>query len=128
VFPGDGGAWRFTLEPHVNAMTLGLATPAVAKLDVTLLHGLVLERILGISAAAQEAQTNLRYVKDTSKALAELTRPDTQAVFVLSPMKVDQVKHVADAGEVMPQKSTYFYPKLASGLVMNAIDPDEDLI
>jgi uncharacterized protein (DUF1015 family) len=128
AFPGESDAWRLTLMPSVNALALGLAAPAVAKLDVTLLHGLVLERILGITAAAQEAQSHLRYVKDTGQALAQLGAPGTQAVFLLGNVAVDDVRHVADAGEVMPQKSTFFYPKIASGLVMNPIDPGEDLI
>jgi uncharacterized protein (DUF1015 family) len=127
AFPGDAHAWRLTLKPQVNTSALGLATPSIAKLDVTLLHGLVLDRITGITPEAQEAQTNLRYVKDTGKALDELTKPDTQAVFILGAARVDTVKRVADAGEVMPQKSTYFFPKLASGVVMNRIDPGEDL-
>jgi len=46
-------------------------------------------------------------------------------VFILGAARVDTVKHVADAGEVMPQKSTFFYPKLASGLVINPLDPAE---
>jgi uncharacterized protein (DUF1015 family) len=128
AFPGDPHAWRLTLQPQVNAMALGLATKHVAKLDVTLLHGLILEKMLGITPAAQEAQTNLRYVKDTGKALAELGKPGTQAVFLLSAGKVDVVKQVADAGEIMPQKSTYFFPKIASGVVINRLDPDDDLV
>jgi uncharacterized protein (DUF1015 family) len=95
-------------------------------LDVTLLHALVIEQILGIDRAAQERQTNLRYVKDTAAALDEARRPEVQAVFVMNPTRVHQVKAVADAGEVMPQKSTFFYPKLASGLVLNPIVPSEE--
>ena len=82
----------------------------------------------GQEPAAQEAQTNLRYVKDTASALGQVGKPGVQAVFLLSPSSVDIVKHVADQGEVMPQKSTYFFPKIASGAVINRIDPDEDLI
>jgi len=85
---------------------------------VTLLHGLVLERILGIDRAAQEAQTNLVYVKDTRDALARMARKEAQVGFLMHPTRVDQVRAVADAHEVMPQKSTFFYPKLATGLVM----------
>jgi uncharacterized protein (DUF1015 family) len=128
VFPGESHAWRFTLDPQSNSMVLGLASKTIAKLDVTLLHSLVLERILGITPAAQEAQTNLRYVKDTAKAIAEAGKPGTQAVFLMTPSGVDKVKQVCDGGEIMPQKSTYFFPKIASGLVINRIDPDEDLI
>jgi uncharacterized protein (DUF1015 family) len=128
ALPGEADAYRLTLEPTVNTLALGLASKSVAKLDVTLLHNLVLEKALGITPAAQEAQTNLRYVKDTGKALAALKEPGVQAVFLLGAVAVETVKHVADAHEVMPQKSTYFFPKIASGVVMARIDPDEDLI
>jgi uncharacterized protein (DUF1015 family) len=105
-----------------------LRGPEVLRtLDVTLLHALVIEDILGIDRAAQEAQTNLRYVKDTQAALDEASSPSVNAVFVMNPTPVAHVKAVADAGEVMPQKSTFFYPKLASGLVINPIVPSEDV-
>jgi len=129
VFPGDPDAWILTLDPHVNPAQLGIHGHAtLLRLDVTLLHGLVLERVLGISQAAQAAQTNLRYVKDTAKLLQQIAAGEGQVGFVMNAPKVADVRHVADAGEVMPQKSTYFYPKLASGLVMARVDPDEDLI
>ena len=105
-----------------------LKGPEVLRtLDVTLLHALVIEGILGIDRAAQEKQTNLRYVKDTGAALDEARDPAVQAVFLMNPTPVAQVKAVADAGEVMPQKSTFFYPKLASGLVINPIVPSEEV-
>jgi len=101
--------------------------PVLRRLDVTLLHALVIEQILGIDRAAQEKQTNLRYVKDTSKALDEARAAGVQAVFLMNPTKVHEVRDVADAGEVMPQKSTFFYPKLASGLVLNPLIPSEEV-
>jgi len=128
VFPGEADGWRLTLDPHVNPLNCGLTgSLSVLKLDVSLLHGLVFERILGITPAAQEAQANLRYVKDTTATLAEIGAGKGQAAFLLSPMSVDAVRSVAESGDVMPQKSTFFHPKLASGLVFNSIDPDEDL-
>jgi uncharacterized protein (DUF1015 family) len=99
----------------------------VVRLDVTLLHGLLLERILGIDSNAQDAQTNLRYVKDIATALQEASAGDAQVAFIMNPPRLDQVRAIADAGEVMPQKSTYFYPKLASGLVMHRVELDQDL-
>jgi uncharacterized protein (DUF1015 family) len=95
-------------------------------LDVPILHGLILEEILGIDRAAQERQTNLRYLKDFQAALDEARRPDVQAAFLLNPTRIEQLKAVADAGQVMPQKSTFFYPKLASGMVLDPIDPLEE--
>ena len=92
--------------------------PAVLRrLDVTLLHALLIERILGIDRAAQEKQSHLRYVKDLGQALRDARAPGVQAAFLLNPTRVTDLQSVADAGEVMPQKSTYFFPKLASGLV-----------
>jgi uncharacterized protein (DUF1015 family) len=131
VFAGDTDAWRFALDTHVSPASVGLTGhPAVLRLDVTLLHALLLERVLGITPAAQEAQTNLRYVKDTATALAAAKTSDggAQVAFIMGAPKVADVKHVADAGEIMPQKSTYFFPKLATGLVMAKVDPDEDLV
>jgi uncharacterized protein (DUF1015 family) len=95
-------------------------------LDVPVLHALILEGMLGIDRSAQERQTNLRYVKDLESALAESRQPGVQAVFLLNPTRIAQLKAVADAGEVMPQKSTFFYPKLATGLLLDPIDPLED--
>ena len=53
--------------------------------------------------------------------------PGVQAVFMMNPTKVTQVMAVSEAGEVMPQKSTYFYPKIASGIVLNPLDPSESV-
>jgi uncharacterized protein (DUF1015 family) len=103
------------------------AHAAVRRLDVAVLHALILEELLGIDRSAQERQTNLRYVKDVPGALEEARRPDVQAVFLLNPTEVAQLRAVADAGEIMPQKSTYFFPKLASGLLLNPIDPAEEV-
>lgn len=101
----------------------GSSIPDVFKsLDVTVLHALILNNILGISGAAQENQTNLVYVKGLDDAIEEAKKDDRQMAFLLNPTKIEQVKAVATAGQVMPQKSTYFYPKLLSGLVINPIE------
>ena len=106
----------------------GLSGPrAVTRLDVTLLHELILERVLGVDREAQEAQTNLRYVKDTAEALARVRAGEAQVGFLLNATPVEHVRAVADAKEVMPQKSTFFYPKIASGIVMHPLAPDEEL-
>ena len=113
-----------TLRPGEERTVPG---PEVLRtLDVPILHALILEEILGIDRAAQERQTNLRYLKDFQAALEEGRRPDVQAAFLLNPTRIEQLKAVADAGEVMPQKSTFFYPKLASGLVLDPLDPLEE--
>ena len=126
---GDGQIYYLSLRRDVSLDDVpSLKGPEVLRtLDVTLLHALVIEGILGIDRAAQERQTNLRYVKDTGAALTLARDPSVQAVLLMNPTPVAHVKAVADAGEVMPQKSTFFYPKLASGLVLNPIVPSEEV-
>ena len=126
VAPGKDDVWVLGLK--VAPTDTGLTGHAsLLSLDVTLLHGLLFERLLGIDREAQAKQSHLEYVKDTKKALDAIAAGKAQVGFLLHPTRVDQVRDVADAGEVMPQKSTFFYPKIASGLVMNPLDPTEDL-
>jgi uncharacterized protein (DUF1015 family) len=91
--------------------------PELGRLDVTVLHEHILERLLGISKEAQAGQVNLRYVKSLADARKEAERDDVQLVVLMNATRLNQVEEVAQTGEVMPQKSTYFYPKLASGLL-----------
>lgn len=91
-------------------------------LDVSVLHTLVLERIFGIDAENMAKQINLTYVKKTDEALECVDEGKAQCAFILNPTRVEEIRDVAAAGEKMPQKSTYFYPKLITGLVMNKFD------
>ena len=93
---------------------------AVGSLDVSMLHTIVLEDIMGVDKAAQEAKTNIHYVQGIAKALRGAV--DHQATFLLRPTTLAQVRAVSDAGEYMPQKSTFFVPKLASGMLYRHID------
>ncbi len=100
----------------------GRAAPVLRRLDVTVLHSLVLERLLGIDEKAQEEQRNLRYVKGSEELLRVVAEEEgVQLGFLLNPTLVSQVKAVAEAGERMPQKSTFFYPKLVTGLVGHSL-------
>jgi uncharacterized protein (DUF1015 family) len=101
----------------------GDTIPEVYKaLDVTVLHSLILKNILGITREDQERQKNIIYVTGLDNALEEGRGGENQMVFFMNPTKVEQVKAVSEAGLLMPQKSTYFYPKLPSGLVINLLD------
>ena len=111
------------------AAGLGHLHPALQRLDVALLHELVLERGLGITREAQSQNTNLRYYKSTDEALAVAAgqRPDAsdvQLVCFMNPTPVADVRAVCDSGEVMPQKSTFFYPKIPTGLVFHDLRDD----
>jgi uncharacterized protein (DUF1015 family) len=123
VVPGSDDAWVFTLhsDPQLPVHR------SLALLDVSLLHGVIFEQILKIDREAQEQQRNITYVKDLGDAVARVQRGEAQMGFLMNPTRVDQVLDVADSGQVMPQKSTFFVPKIASGLVFNPLDPAEDL-
>ena len=94
-------------------------------LDVSVLHKLILEELLGIDQERLAKGENLQYVKDTPNAIADsIAQVDAgqkQAAFFMNPVKMQQLKLVTEAGERMPQKSTYFYPKVYTGLTINKL-------
>ncbi len=97
-------------------------SPLQRELDVVLLHDGILEPAFGITPQAVTAERNLSYERDASAALESVDRGAAQIAFLLNPVDVDQVMRIATAGEVMPQKSTDFYPKLLSGITMYRVD------
>jgi uncharacterized protein (DUF1015 family) len=97
------------------------------ELDVSMLHRLLLEHILGLTPEQQSSGDNIRYSQDEEAVLQALEKEDYQAAFILNPPKVEEILTIASSGEKMPQKSTYFYPKLLSGLVINKVDPEEEI-
>jgi uncharacterized protein (DUF1015 family) len=82
---------------------------------------------LGIDAGAMAKQSYLGYTHDTAQALAEVEAGQVQAAFLMNATQVEQVLQACEAGFVLPQKSTYFQPKLATGLVMYQIDPEAEI-
>jgi len=94
---------------------------AYRRLDVTILHTLVIENILGVSKECQERKENIEYIQGEDDGLSKVQHGERQLFFILNPTKVTEVEEVANARDKMPQKSTYFYPKLLTGLVINKI-------
>ena len=120
----DGKGWH-TLCLRDEAVLDGLLpglSKASRRLDVTVLHELVLERLLGIDKENMANQVNLTYTRSAEEAAASVDNGESNACFLLSPTRVEEIGEVAANGEKMPQKSTYFYPKLITGLVMNKFD------
>jgi uncharacterized protein (DUF1015 family) len=107
--------------------TLGQRPKVVRTTDVAILHSAILEHILGISIAAQEKKTNLSYLQDPRQGAEQLEKGDGQVLFVMNPTPTAQVREVAEAGEVMPQKSTYFFPKVLTGLAIHTLDPQRSV-
>ncbi len=92
---------------------------AYRELDVTLLHTLVLERLMGIDMENMANQTNLTYTRSAEEAARSVASGESNCCFLLNPTRVEEICSVASCGEKMPQKSTYFYPKLITGFVIN---------
>jgi uncharacterized protein (DUF1015 family) len=94
---------------------------------VTMLHLLILENILGLTPEQQVNGETIRYSQDEEMVLQALEKEDYQAAFLLNRPKAEEILTIALGGEKMPQKSTYFYPKLVSGLIINKVDPEEEI-
>lgn len=91
------------------------------ELDVAIAHTLIVEDILGLTEQDMTAGTYLRYTRDANLAIADVQTGAAQAAILLNATRVRQICDVAEADDRMPQKSTYFYPKLITGLVMNPL-------
>lgn len=92
------------------------------SLDVVQLHKVLLENVLGLSEDSIRDQQNLTYVRDAAEALSTVRAGKANLAFLMNPCRIGQVRDIAFAGEVLPQKSTDFYPKLLSGLTIYALD------
>jgi uncharacterized protein (DUF1015 family) len=91
-------------------------------LDVVQLHKVLLEKALGLSEESVRDQKNLTYVRDAAEALTTVRSGNANIVFLMNPCRMGQIRDIAFSGEVLPQKSTDFYPKLLSGLAIYALD------
>lgn len=110
----DGRAWKLTLTDTEAVNRLDQAHSAAWRdLDVVLLHRLVLEKALGLDEHAE-----IVYTRDPAEARDRVTSGEFQASFLLPSPRVEELKDVAGAGDKMPHKSTYFWPKAISGLVI----------
>jgi len=107
-------------SPEVE-QTLAQLSPQQRGLDVVVLHKLVLELVLGISEEAIREQRYLSCLRDAGEAIARV-HSGANIAFLMNPVRIEQVRDTAFAGEVLPQKSTDFYPKLLSGLTIYALE------
>ncbi len=122
-YAGGESAVLLTLrDPAVMDALLPGQSPASRQLDVNILHILVLERLLGIDKADMANQKSLTYTRSRREALDDVAAGAYQCSFLLNPTRVEEIRDVAAAGEKMPQKSTYFYPKLITGLTMRGME------
>ena len=123
VLPGDEG-WLLVGDPDgiADRMRRERMSTAVRALDLAALHVVVLGDRLGISEADVAAGTRLAYTRDEADARGRVARGEAAAAILVRPTRLEQLADVATAGDVMPQKSTYFYPKLLTGMVFNPLE------
>ena len=114
----------FLLKPKPEAIAPVLAqlSPRQQKLDVTQLHKVVLEKLLGLNEETVRAGSNVRYLREAADALQQVGSGNADVAFLIKPVTLEQMKDISLNLEVMPQKSTDFYPKLLSGLAMYTLD------
>ncbi len=119
AYAGGGAFHIFVLKKEANLDELlqGIS-PAQRRLDVVLLHRLILERGLNITPDAVKTEKNITYEREMDTAIGEVDSGRAQICFLLNPVSVETVAEMAMGGEVLPQKSTDFFPKLMSGITM----------
>lgn len=126
IYVSDNSFYTAVLKDR-RAMDSAAAEKSDAwrSLDVGVLGKLILEELLGIDEEKLAVGTNIEYIKGTSNAvdesIAAVDRGQRQVAFFMNPIRIEQLKMVTDAGERMPQKSTYFYPKIYTGLTINKL-------
>ncbi|MFY9854354.1 MAG: DUF1015 domain-containing protein, partial [Terracidiphilus sp.] len=116
------GAFLLRAKPEPVATALAHLPERQRSLDLSCLHSIVLDRLLGLDAEKVREQTNLRYLRDAAEAVEQVRGGQADIAFLTNPVSMEQLKEVAFAGDVMPQKSTDFFPKLLSGLTIYALD------
>lgn len=106
-----------------NNETIDKAVPdksdVYKHLDVTILHKLILEKYMGIDDENLKNQKNLVYTRDAHEAVEAVRNGEFDCAFLTNPPKIAELKEIAELNEKMPQKSTYFWPKLVTGIVIN---------
>ncbi|MGI8632347.1 MAG: DUF1015 family protein [Solirubrobacterales bacterium] len=122
LLDGSGRARRLRLrDPELAATALSGRSAAHQRLDAAILEQLVLIDILGMTAAGVEAKRGITYAKSVADVHGMLAAGRADVAFLLRATPVSQVREIAAAGETMPPKSTYFFPKLLTGLVFNPL-------
>ena len=118
---GDGN-FILTPKPDEIAPLLNGMPPKQRQLGVTQLHGVVLDHLLGLDQNTITRLGNVHYIRDAQEAVALVESGEADVAFLIKPITLEQLRDVSLSGDVMPQKSTDFYPKLLSGLAIYALD------
>jgi uncharacterized protein (DUF1015 family) len=118
---GDGN-YLLTPRPEAIAPLMEELPSRQRQLGVAQLHTVVLDHLLGLDPETITRLGKVRYIRDAQESVAMVSSGDADVAFLIKPITLDQLRDVSLAGDVMPQKSTDFYPKLLSGLAIYALD------
>ena len=116
------GSHLLTAKPDAVRAALSDLPARQQQLEVVQLHRLLLDRALGLSQERITALGNVKFIREAKEAVDLVRSGEADIAFLIKPITLDQLKDVSLAGDVMPQKSTDFYPKLLSGLAIYALD------
>lgn len=127
----NGASRYYSLSARREAVDGYLASqgipPVLHSLDVVVLDQIILRRLLGLTDEFLGNEHNIHFKHDLTDGLHQVQTGYYDAGFFISPTRIEQVQEVASAGLIMPHKSTYFYPKAFSGLVINPLNPGEEI-
>ncbi|KAA3438153.1 DUF1015 domain-containing protein [Rufibacter hautae] len=121
----EGEAYKVRLRPEVHAQLAWDIPQEVKDLDLTVMHYFILERVLGISPEEQRQYPGLSYVRSFAECLTKVDSGKAAVALITNEVKMEEVQRVCHSGAVMPQKSTFFYPKTICGFLFSSIDEHE---
>jgi len=124
----DGNYYVLRLtEPGIMAQIAPDRAEEWRMLDVSILHELLIEQVMGISKEQVESKEKIDYYRDLEDAISEVDGGKAQWVFIMNPTRMSEVRACSEQGAKMPQKSTDFYPKVITGLTALLVGKDERL-
>jgi uncharacterized protein (DUF1015 family) len=118
-------AFKIRLKPEAFNLMTWKFPPEIKNLDLTVLHYFIIEKILGILGKDQRASENISFERNFSTCLSKVNQNEAQMAIITQEVSIEEVKQVCASGYTMPQKSTYFYPKVISGFLYSSIKEDE---
>jgi uncharacterized protein (DUF1015 family) len=118
-------AYKIRLKPESLATMRWQFPDVVRQLDLTVMHYFIIEKVLGIPGKDQRKSENISFDRSFSDCLKKVLKNEAQMAIITNEVSIDDVKNVCHSGATMPQKSTYFYPKVICGFLFSSIKDDE---
>ncbi|WP_347159197.1 DUF1015 domain-containing protein [Pontibacter chitinilyticus] len=121
----SGNAYKLRLKPEVHPLIDWNFPAEVKELDLTVMHYFVFEKVLGIYRQAQRTHPGLSYERNFTACIRKVDTGEARLALITNEVSMEQVKRVCHSGAIMPQKSTFFYPKVICGFLFSSIKEDE---